>query len=272
MAHNVYPSKGSESMISSKDNAQIKAAKRLHQRKGRLEDKAMLIEGARLVADAWRAGVEPFIVFVQGETLTPSSPAHALLQEMEAAGVTIEETSKAVFAELSDTVTPQGIAAVLPIPELAWPDQPQLLLALDGVRDPGNAGTLLRSAEAVGVQGVIFGPETVDPFNSKVVRAAMGTHFRLPVREVESWTEAAPLAPMERWLLAAGEADLAYDAVDWRAPAVLVIGSEATGASAEIHARAHAIAIPMVGNVESLNAAMAGTVILFEIARQRRNA
>jgi len=259
-------------MISSKDNPQIKAAKRLHQRKGRLEDKAMLIEGARLVADAWRAGVEPYVVFVQTETLTPTSPAHALLEEMANAGVTIEETSKAVFAELSDTVTPQGIAAVLPLPELAWPDRPQLLLALDGVRDPGNAGTLLRSAEAVGVQGALFGPGTVDPFNPKVVRAGMGTHFRLPIREVASWSDAASLAPIERWLLAAGEAESAYDAIDWRQPAVLVVGSEAEGAGEEIRQRATPIAIPMRGGVESLNAAMAGTVILFEIARQRRNA
>ncbi len=80
-------------MISSKDNPQIKAAKRLLQRKGRLEDKAILVEGARLVADAWHAGVEPYIVFVQNETLTPTSPAHALLDEMADAGMTIEETS-----------------------------------------------------------------------------------------------------------------------------------------------------------------------------------
>lgn len=259
-------------MISSKDNPQIKAAKRLHQRKARLEDNAMLIEGARLVSDAWRAGVEPYVVFVQAESLAPTSSAHALLDEMADAGVTIEETSKAVFAELSDTVTPQGIAAVLPIPELAWHSQPQLLLALDGVRDPGNAGTLLRSAEAVGVQGVLFGPGTVDPYNSKVVRAAMGTHFRLPIREIGSWAEAAPLAPIERWLLATGEAETAYDSIDWREPVVLVIGSEAEGASAEMRQRAAPIAIPMRGGVESLNAAMAGTVILFEIARQLRTA
>lgn len=258
-------------MISSKDNPQIKAAKRLLQRKGRLEDKALLIEGARLVEDAWRAGIEPYLVFVQPEMLTPTSPAHGLLDKLADAGVTIEETSKAVFAELSETVTPQGIAAVLPIPELAWPEAPTLLVALDGVRDPGNAGTLMRSAEAVGAQGVIYGPGTVDPFNGKVIRAAMGSHFRLPLREIDSWEEAATLAPIERWYVAAGDGERAYDAVAWREPALLAVGAEATGASAEVRRRAEAISIPMQGSVESLNAAMAGTVILFEIARQRRS-
>lgn len=257
-------------MITSRDNPQIKAAKRLHQRKTRLEDKALLVEGARLLADAWQAGIEPYIVFVQPETLTPASPAHALLEEMARAGVTIEETGKRVFDDLSETVTPQGIAAVLPLPEIAWSLAPTLLLALDGVRDPGNAGTLLRSAEAVGVQGVLFGPGTVDPWNGKVVRAGMGAHFRLPIREVAVWDEADSLAPIDRWLLATGDAPTPYDAIDWTQPAVLVIGSEANGAGEELRQRAQPIAIAMRGGTESLNAAMAGTVILFEAARQRR--
>lgn len=259
-------------MITSRDNTQIRAAKRLLQRKGRAEDKALLVEGARLLRDAWAAGIAPYLVFVQPESLPAHSPAHALLRQLAESGVTIEETNKRAFGELSDTVTPQGIAAVLPLPDLPWEPRPNLLLALDGVRDPGNAGTLLRSAEAVGVQGVIFGPDTVDPFNGKVVRAAMGAHFRLPIREVTSWTEAVTLAPIDRWFVAAGEAESSYDTIDWDQPAVLVVGAEATGASSEMRARGHVISIPMLGGTESLNAAMAGTVILFEIARQRRTA
>lgn len=257
-------------MITSRENATIKAARRLRERKGRSKSNALLIEGARLVGDAWQAGIRPERVFVQPDALRAASPGHALLAAMRAAGVTVDDVSERVFAELGETVTPQGIAAVVPMPALPISPQPTLLLALDGVRDPGNAGTLLRSAEAVGADGVLFGPGSVDPWNGKVLRAAMGAHFRLPIRELASWDEAAAIAPAMEWYVAAGEAALAYDAVEWRAPALLVVGSEATGASAEVRRRATAIAIPMQGVTESLNAAMAGTVILFEAARQRR--
>jgi TrmH family RNA methyltransferase len=257
-------------MIISRDNATIKAAKRLLQRKGRVERGAVLIEGARLIGDAWRAGIRPERVFIQPDALRATSPAPGMLEEMAAASVALEEVSDKVFAELVETVTPQGIAAVVAMPSLGVPAQPTLLLALDGVRDPGNAGTLLRSAEAVGVEAVLFGPDSVDPWNGKVVRAAMGAHFRLPIREVESWREAEAFAGGLAWYVAAGEAPHAYDAIDWLAPSILVVGNEATGASAEVRQRATPIAIPMLGATESLNAAMAGTVILFEAARQRR--
>lgn len=257
-------------MITSKDNSTIKAAKRLRERKGRIESHALLIEGARLVGDAWRAGVLPERVFIEPEALRQRSPVHDLLADMQAARVPIEEVSERVFAELAETVTPQGIAAVVPLPRLAIPSKPTLLLALDGVRDPGNAGTLLRSAEAVGVDAVLFGPGSVDPWNGKVMRAAMGAHFRLPIREVPEWDEVDEIAPGVQWYVAAGEAAHPYDTVNWREPSLLVVGSEATGASDEVRRRATAIAIPMRGGTESLNAAMAGTVILFEAARQRK--
>lgn len=257
-------------MITSRDNGSIKAAKRLLSRKGRAEANALLIEGARLIGDAWRAGARPERVFVQPHALRTDSPVHNLLDSLVAEQVEIVEVSEGVFAELVETVTPQGIVAIVPKPALAIPAQATLLIALDGIRDPGNAGTLLRSAEAVGAGGVLFGPGSVEPWNGKVVRAAMGAHFRLPILEIESWAHVATIAPSFAWFVAAGEASIYYDAVPWREPSLLIVGSEATGASEEVRARATPIAIPMRGETESLNAAVAGSVILFEAARQRR--
>ena len=132
---------------------------------------------------------------------------------------------------------------------------------------------LLRSAEAAGVDLAIFGPDTVDPFNDKVVRAGMGAHFRLPLQIAGTLPQLQQLLGDAMPLyLADAEGELAYDDVDWRTPAVLVVGGEANGASAAMRARARLIRIPMHGRVESLNAGIAGSIILFEAARQRRAA
>lgn len=258
-------------MITSRSNQHIKNARKLLTRKGRHAAGWMLVEGVRLLADAWRSGVRPETVFYTPDNLT-SPEGIQLLSELKAAGCVALPCTAAVFATLSETTTPQGIAAVLPLPQLAWPVQPTLLLILDGISDPGNAGTLLRSAEAAGCDGVIFAPGAVDPFNDKVVRAGMSAHFRLPLRVCATWQAVdALLPPGSACYLADAHATLDYAAVDWRAPGVLVVSNEAHGASTEARARSITVAIPMCRG-ESLNAAVAGSVILFEAARQRRGA
>ncbi|MBK8046801.1 MAG: RNA methyltransferase [Anaerolineales bacterium] len=178
----------------------------------------------------------------------------------------------AVFASLTDTVHPQGIAALFPAPDLPLSPVRTLTLMLDGIRDPGNAGTLLRSAEAAGAELAIFGPGSVDPFNEKVLRAAMGAHFRLPIRACPTWAQVLPLLQDGVASYVADTAGaLDYDQVDWRKPSLLAVGSESVGAGAEMRALAVAITIPMAGKTESLNAGVAGSIILFEAARQRRN-
>ncbi len=172
---------------------------------------------------------------------------------------------------MAGTVTPQGLAAVVPLPKLEFPVDSRMLLLLDQIRDPGNAGTLLRSAEAAGAGGVIFCPDTVDPFNDKVIRAAMGAHFRIPIRICDTWDAVRKLTPAGHALYLADSAGtLAYDEVDWTKPAVLVVGGETSGASQQGRNLATPIAIPMLGRTESLNAGVAGSIILFEAARQRR--
>ena len=259
-------------LITSQENPRIKAARKLHTRKGRIAAGALLVEGVRLLGDAWRSGIRPQVIFYAPEMLG-SDEGLALLAGLQDAGCACFGCAPAVFASLAETVTPQGIAAVLPLPELPMPPQPTLVLILDGIGDPGNAGTLIRSAEAAGADAVIVGPGTVDPFNDKAIRAGMGAHFRLPVRRCAGWDDVMALLPAAMaWYVADAHGGAAYDSVDWRQPSAVVVGSEAHGPGSYVSERSTGILIPMAGSTESLNAAIAGSVILFEAARQRRAA
>lgn len=258
-------------MITSTSNPRVKEARKLQERRHRQASGRLLLEGVRLVGDALQSGAGVEQVFYVPESLQVNTAGQRLLAQLQATGVECLACTPAVFATLAATVTPQGLAAIVPVPHLAAPAQPTFTLILDSLRDPGNAGALLRSAEAAGVELVLFGPETVDPYNDKVVRAGMGAHFRLPLRTCPDWASVQQwLAPGQQIFVAEGRASLAYDQVDWRPPVALVVGGEAEGAGAAARAVATPIQIPMQGQVESLNAAVAGAIILFEAARQRR--
>lgn len=259
-------------MITSIHNPRVKAARKLVDRKERYAAGMLLAEGVRMIGDAVKCGIEPVVVFYDPQAAEANAAATALLAALEAAGTECQPCTPEVFATLTSTVTPQGLVAVLPLPlNLPVPTPLTFALVLDAVRDPGNAGTLLRSAAAAGVQAVIFGPQTVDPFNDKVLRAGMGTHFRVPLRICATWEQVRQiLGPGLNLYLAEAAAQLAYDRVDWHIPCGLVVGGEASGAGAAARTASTAIAIPMHSGVESLNAAVAGSVILFEAARQRR--
>jgi TrmH family RNA methyltransferase len=171
---------------------------------------------------------------------------------------------------IADTKTPQGILAVAPFPEIEVEDS-HLGLVLDGLRDPGNLGTILRSAVAAGVGQVITVRGTVDVFGPKVVRGAMGAHFRLPIRADCSWDEISDTLQQRQILLADARGETAYDKVDWSQPSVLIMGGEARGAGAEARRLCTGtVSIPMWANVDSLNVAVATSIILFEAARQLR--
>ncbi len=258
-------------MITSTSNPKVKLARKLRRRRHREQEGLCLLEGERLLRDAWQAGVRPHTVFYLPQAREQRPPLHRLLAALEAAGVPVLACTEPVFASMVETVTPQGVLALAPVPRQPLPATVTLALLLDRVRDPGNAGTLLRSAAAAGADLVIFGPETVDPFNGKVLRAAMGAHFRIPLRSVPTWAALEELLPrLGHLYLAEAQAETLYDQVDWRRPSTLVVGGEAAGASPQARAQATPIAIPMANGVESLNAAVAGSVILFEAARQRR--
>lgn len=253
--------------ITSASNPRVKQARKLQRKRHREESGLCVLEGARLIEDAWRAAARFDSVYV-GDSATHVSAQ--MLDDLRSRGVAIFTVTDAVLAAMTETVTPQGLVAFVALPELPTPPSPHLILVLDAVRDPGNAGTLLRSAAAAGVDLVIFGPQSVDPFNDKVLRAGMGAHFRLPLRTCDDWSAVDALLGRCSLYVAETSATLTYDNVRWDRPAALVIGGEAHGAGDDALRRGQAIAIPMYGETESLNAAVAGSIILFEAARQRR--
>jgi TrmH family RNA methyltransferase len=258
-------------MITSPDNPKVRAARALLDRKGREQQGCCLAEGVRLIEDAMRAGTIPALVFY-AEQATQTSRGRDLLAAAAASGAAVLDVSPPVLETVTDTVTSQGVVAVVPIPRPVPPSVPQQALILDRLRDPGNLGTILRGAAGAGVDVVWLTAASVDPWGPKVLRAGMGAHFRLTVIEASGWDAiAGALAGRPVWLADAVGA-IPYDTVDWTLPNALVIGGETLGLSVEAERIATGrIAIPMAAEVDSLNAAMAATVVLFEAARQRRN-
>jgi TrmH family RNA methyltransferase len=222
-----------------------------------------------LVEEALEAGVTPALAFFTPD-LSGSRRGRELLAVIEdLSGECFVVTDK-VMRALSDTVSPQGILAVVPFLELPLPENLWLVLVVDRVRNPGNLGTILRSAEAVGASQVILTPATVDVYSPKVVRGAMGAHFHLPIAAGVSWSEVAEALEDTQILLAEAKGEKIYYEVDWTKPSALIVGGEAEGASQEAERLAtERIVIPMKGKAESLNVAVASGVILFEAARQR---
>jgi TrmH family RNA methyltransferase len=254
-------------VITSIHHDQAKYARSLARRQVRQREGRFVVEGTRLAEEVVRAGVRPALVFYT-EAWAASPAGGRLLPLLRPADQGDWPVSEAVLAACSDTETPPGVLAVVPF--LAIAPRPGLILILDQIRDPGNMGAILRSAEAAGVGQVILASGTVDLYNPKVVRGAMGAHFRLPVAILGWPAIARRIADRAVWLAdAAGETPC--DRVDWTVPSALIVGGEAAGAGDQAAALATGrVSIPMAGGAESLNAALAATVILFEAARQSR--
>lgn len=256
-------------MITSPQNPKLKIIRALQGRpKERREEGAFVAEGVRLVEEALRANWPVrFVLYSSG--LSPRG--EALVRDMAAAGQEVDEVSGDLLQAISKTETSQGILAVLELTDLAIPAAPDFILIPDQVRDPGNLGVLLRTAWAAGVQAVLLPPETADPFAPKVVRAGMGAHFRLPVLSME-WGEIQQICRQAnlRVFLADMIGQSCWE-TDFRKPLALIVGGEAEGASAQAMGLANTfVAIPMPGESESLNAGIAGAVLMFEVVRQRR--
>jgi TrmH family RNA methyltransferase len=254
-------------MITSAQNEKVKYVRSLSRRRVRQREGRFVVEGTRLLGELARADIRPAVVFYTSAWAT--NPAGQdllpLLRTADEGAWLVDET---VMAACADTQTPQGVLAVVPFMNME--PRPGLLLILDAIRDPGNLGTILRSAESAGVGQVLLAPGTVDLYNPKVVRGAMGAHLRLPVLS-RDWPAISKRAEGRSVWLADAAADTAYDTVDWMRPSALIVGGEASGAGQEAaRLTTGRVSIPMTGGAESLNAAMAATVILFEAARQRR--
>jgi TrmH family RNA methyltransferase len=256
-------------MITSTKNPKIQYVRSLlGTARKRREAQAFVVEGVRLAEEALAAGWDSQLV-LHTEDLNPRGLA--LVAGYAQQGAQVEQVTPEVMRSASDTQTPQGILAVLARRALPLPEHLDFAFIPDGVRDPGNLGTMLRTAAAAGVGAVFLPTATADAFAPKVVRAGMGAHFQLPIHsgdwdEIEAQLSGARL---KVYLAAAGEGQ-DYTQADFRAPVALLIGSEAEGAGEAARRLAHTrVHIPMPGRMESLNAAAAASILLFEVVRQR---
>ncbi|HEX6230585.1 MAG TPA: TrmH family RNA methyltransferase [Actinomycetota bacterium] len=256
-------------MITSSRNPKVAEALRLKKRTFRERERRFLVEGAQAVGEA--LGHPDGLL-----RLFHTDPTHPLVARAVDSGIEAVHVADALMAKLTSTVTPQGLVGVAAFVDVGLaeiPEDPGCLAVLHEVRDPGNAGTVLRSADAVGAGGVVFTSSSVDVYNPKTVRATAGSLLHLPVvRGVE--TAAAVEEAHRRGMRvlamdAGGEADL-YE-VDLLDPVAFVFGNEAWGLPPEVAALADAtVRVPLRGRAESLNLAAAATVCLFEWARRQR--
>ncbi len=226
-------------------------------------ERAFVVEGQRAVSDALASGANPIALVVrEGDDGTH-----------QASDVDPRVVEPGLFATLCETVHPQGILGVFPFPDLTLAlGTTDLFVVADQISDPGNLGTLVRSAAAAGATGVFLTPGTVDPFNPKVVRAAMGAHFRVPIMDLTPDSTKLILERTKLRVLADLGPFRAPEEIDWQRPAAIIVASETSGPSETGRRLAtETVTIPMAHGMESLNAAVAGAVILFEAARQRRS-
>ena len=259
-------------MITSNHNPKIQQVKSLLNRpKDRHTAGQFVAEGVRLVEEAWKAGLIPDQVFYSQSV---SDRGQQMVEDYRQKDVEIEEVLPSLIDSLAPTENSQGLLAVFPLQSLPLPAHLDFTLILDNLRDPGNLGAILRTSAAAGVNAVFLTPGTTDPYAPKVLRAGMGAHFRLPVLSLP-WDEIIqihkqPKTPLHLFLADVDAAAVNCWKADLRQPLALVIGGEAEGATESGRRAAdELIAIPMPGSAESLNAAIAASILIFEVTRQR---
>jgi RNA methyltransferase, TrmH family len=277
------------SIVQSRQNARVRELRAAFARSPRDPSDVIAIEGEHLLAEALRSGLRLRAVFLRTDPDRHDISLRMLERLALPAPVPIVSLNPAVFASAVETESPQGIAALVEPPRFslaealgesdtpaAQPSRPAPLVVLTAaLQDPGNFGSLVRSVEAFGATGVIALPGTVDVWNNKALRASAGSAFRVPVVQEKSAPAFAALAEREIPIFAAVPARGHDDAIpcsefDLNRPAAILIGNEGSGLSHDLLDRCDArISIPMPGPVESLNAAVAASILLYEAARQR---
>lgn len=256
-------------MITSTSNAKVKELVQLQKSsRRRREQSVFIVEGSRMCGE------------IPGDLIIERYVSETYMQQhanQDLNSIKTEVLADRVFAHVSDTKTPQGILCVVKMiiytaDEIINVSNPFILI-LDGLQDPGNLGTIFRTAEAAGVSGIIMSRECVDVYNPKVIRSTMGSIYRMPFKYADDL--AAVIGRMKDRGVQIYAAHLdgrcSYDEADYSQKTAFMLGNEGNGLRREIADLADAcIQIPMHGEVESLNVAVAGTVLMFEAARQRR--
>ena len=257
-------------MITSAQNKKIQEVRRLTAKRKEREAAGLYIaEGIRLVEEALPHAAD-CAYLLWSAPLTPR--AEALVQAFDEAGVSVEEITSQLMDSIAGTDSPQGVLAVMRIAPLTLPQKADFIVIADGIQDPGNLGTLFRTAAAAGADALLLMNGCADEFSPKVIRSGMGTHFRLPFARMD-WNAA------EKWLRSfTGMQILAADSdggvscwsTDLRRSTALIIGSEANGpCDRALEIADGRILIPMPGQIESLNAGIAAGILIFEVVRQR---
>lgn len=275
--------------ITSPSNPRISKLQHLHNARGRKKNGLFLMEGLHLLEALLAAHIRPYEIYYQPALLQRTEAGRSMLARLLAmkdiVGLQLVEVSERVLEAISDMQTTQGVVSVLPLaafgPEQIRAHQVErlrpALLILDDLADPGNMGTILRTALATDVAAVLLTPNCVDYFSPKVVRAAAGAHVALPVETDLSWETLTERVTTHcshglRVLLAEAKGAEIYYNLDLKKPFALIIGNEAHGPSREARALASlTITIPLANKVESLNAAMATGIILYEAVRQSQS-
>ena len=257
-------------MITSASNQRMKNLMALCQKsKERRAQQSFIVEGTKMFLEAPADWIRE--VYVSESFWAKCS----YREQLKAKGCEI--VADDVFKRVADTRTPQGIMSVLKCPHYELEDllenETPLLVVLEDLQDPGNLGTILRAAEGAGVNGVIMSRDTVDIFNPKVIRATMGSIYRMPFYQADDLKNTIQVLKCRGiWVYAAHLQDsVCYDEADYQKGTAFLIGNEGNGLKKETaDAATQYIKIPMAGQVESLNAAMATSILMYEAARQRR--
>lgn len=254
--------------LTSVKNPLVQRMRTLKSAKGREAEGQMLIEGEKMIREALGAGLVPGDVLIDEGIL---AQLNDLIKMLETAGAKLYQVPYRILEAVSDTVTPSGVcASFTPPKKLDLSQPPARIVALDGVQDPGNAGTIWRTADAAGFGGMLLGAGSAEPTNPKVVRATMGSCFRLPAQKVPDLAQALAQLKADGYQIVATSLDgqdiYQRDALGEKI--VLVIGSEAHGIRADVLALSDVrLKLPMRGGAESLNAAVAAGIILYELTR-----
>lgn len=257
-------------MITSTSNHQIKQVIQL-QKKSKLREKeqVFIVEGRKMFEEAKD--------FIRTVYVTESFYEAHKNEYNYFASINYEIVTEQVMKSMSDTITPQGVLAIVNMPKYHLEDmvtEEQInLLLLEDIRDPGNLGTIIRTAEGAGITGVILSKHTVDLFNPKVIRSTMGSIYRVPYIYVEDIRETITYLKKHNIIIYASHLDgeSVYDKEHYKNKTGIIIGNEANGITEEIAKLADVLVkIPMEGSVESLNAAVAASILMYEIYRQKR--
>lgn len=275
MSHSL--TRGRYEPIQSRQNPRLKDLRNRFLKAGVAKDGLIAVEGGKLIQEAARSGLRMHSIFVREGTEVPTvTQAGADFYEDSSYPAPLRFlVARDAFDHVCATPSPQGIAALVERPqwsleELLQADRP-LLLILAGLQNPGNTGTIIRTAEAFGAAGILLTPGTVYPWNQKVLRASAGSSFRVPVVQLETTDMLESLRKKKIPLYAcAAQHGCTADDVDFIQSAALVIGNEGAGIPDEVLAWCSgAIHIRCPGPVESLNAAVAASILLYEASQQR---